>query len=786
MATPKRTTILLIEDSPSDARLIKESLRDVSHERFTVIVAPTLAKGLHKLEQDAIDAILLDLALPDSHGIDTFRAIVQHAPTIPVVILTVTVDEALREEVVQEGAQDYIPKVVLGYEMAPAMITHIIRYAIERKRAANALQQAHAEVQELNERLQSANEQLSIVNEELQHGLHERTQELATANEELRAANEGLTKEIEQRINAEREAQKYAHRTAVFNDIIHAINEATDLPTLYKHALVKTIELLGFQNGFVATASGDHLDMQYERNLPSEFAGAVSRIRVSANKYLRAVYQRHELIVLDQAPPDSVSFQYGLRGSIVIIPFLSEGSTVGHITLFAFGHRSFSPEERELFGAIGREIGTAVAKIVAKVKAEEYALQQNTLNRIIKAGNEARDLRTMLHALVDTVLELLGFDGCSVHLLNEADKVSELKYQRGYPPSYARQLKRISLTQRYIARLYSGEPLFYERHLTEANGDFKVGNLVATAGIPLTARERVIGFYGVFSRGPHRFVDSEKALLLTLGREAGTAIARMQAEEALKEGKAQLKQYSEHLEELVEQRTAELKEAERLAAIGETTAMIGHDLRNPLQALQYTLELERKYFDAMPSDIQADSRVAQAADRFTSIEQQIQYMDKIVADLQDYARPLTPEREKISVAAFIDNTLSALTIPEAVNVHVDAPDITAAIDPYLIQRALSNLIINATQAMPEGGELTINAAVGDDAVTIIVHDTGEGVPENMKEMLFSPLTTGKAKGTGLGLAVVKRIVEAHNGTIEFASEEGKGTTFTVTLPQTAE
>ncbi len=126
MASSKRTTILLIEDSLSDARLIKESLRDVSHERFTVIVAPTLAKGLLNLEQDAIDAILLDLALPDSHGIDTFRAIIQHAPTIPVVILTVTVDEALREEVVQEGAQDYIPKVVLGYEMAPAMITHII------------------------------------------------------------------------------------------------------------------------------------------------------------------------------------------------------------------------------------------------------------------------------------------------------------------------------------------------------------------------------------------------------------------------------------------------------------------------------------------------------------------------------------------------------------------------------------------------------------------------------------------------------------------------------------
>ncbi len=87
--------------------------------------------------------------------------------------------------------------------------------------------------------------------------------------------------------------------------------------------------------------------------------------------------------------------------------------------------------------------------------------------------------------------------------------------------------------------------------------------------------------------------------------------------------------------------------------------------------------------------------------------------------------------------------------------------------------------------MPQGGDLTVNA-MADDAAVITVHDAGEGVPQNMKEMLFSPLTTGKAKGTGLGLAVVKRIVEVHDGTIDFESEEGKGTRFTVTLPQTAE
>ncbi len=227
-----------------------------------------------------------------------------------------------------------------------------------------------------------------------------------------------------------------------------------------------------------------------------------------------------------------------------------------------------------------------------------------------------------------------------------------------------------------------------------------------------------------------------------------------------------------------------LKEAERLAAIGQTATIIGHDLRNPLQALQFSLELERKYFHAMSPEARDDPYAIKTARLFTNMEQQIRYMDKIVSDLQDYARPLMLVREEVGIAALIGDTLSVLTIPESVSVHVDvlAP-VSATIDQHLTQRVLSNLITNAVQAMPDGGNLTVSAAAEKGTITIAVHDTGDGIPVTMKETLFSPLTTGKAKGTGLGLAVVKRIIEAHNGTITFVSEEGKGTTFTVRLPQ---
>ncbi|MGZ4906607.1 MAG: sensor histidine kinase, partial [Halobacteriota archaeon] len=164
-------------------------------------------------------------------------------------------------------------------------------------------------------------------------------------------------------------------------------------------------------------------------------------------------------------------------------------------------------------------------------------------------------------------------------------------------------------------------------------------------------------------------------------------------------------------------------------------------------------------------------------------EQQIQYMDKIVSDLQDYARPLKPEVEETRFAALIDSTLSVLTIPDSISVHINVPaSIAAAVDPHLMQRLLANLILNAVQAMPEGGELIIGAVTDGEGLSLTVQDTGQGVPYEMRDKLFSPLITSKAKGTGLGLAVVKRIVEAHNGAITFESEDEKGTTFTVWLP----
>ncbi len=263
-----------------------------------------------------------------------------------------------------------------------------------------------------------------------------------------------------------------------------------------------------------------------------------------------------------------------------------------------------------------------------------------------------------------------------------------------------------------------------------------------------------------------------------------TAIARDITEKKKMEEK--LKEYTENLEEIVEERTRKLKEAERLAAIGETAAMVGHDLRNPLQVIINTAYLGEEMVKSMPSPCRELAEKKGAGELFRTVGEQVEYMNKIVSDLQDYARPLKPELVEISLHQLINNTLSTIRVPETVKVSVEIEEDLnfpkLMVDPTMMKRVFINLITNAVQAMPDGGKLTIRAFRTKEAAFVSVQDTGVGISEENLSKLFQPLFTTKPKGTGFGLAVCKRLVEAHDGSITVESKVDKGSIFTVELP----
>jgi len=218
-----------------------------------------------------------------------------------------------------------------------------------------------------------------------------------------------------------------------------------------------------------------------------------------------------------------------------------------------------------------------------------------------------------------------------------------------------------------------------------------------------------------------------------------------------------------------------LQKAERMAVIGETVAMVGHDLRNPLQGISGAAYLLRQKFGST-----ADP---ETLEMLRLIEMGVGRADNIVKELLDYSREIRLELTETNAKTITEAALLQVRIPENVTVRdltYDKPRLL--IDAAKIERVFVNLVGNAIDAMSKGGELTITCAEAGEILEVQFSDSGEGIRDDVMRNLWKPLNTTKSKGMGLGLAICKRIVEAHGGSIEVKSILGKGSTFTIRLP----
>ena len=218
-----------------------------------------------------------------------------------------------------------------------------------------------------------------------------------------------------------------------------------------------------------------------------------------------------------------------------------------------------------------------------------------------------------------------------------------------------------------------------------------------------------------------------------------------------------------------------LLKSERLAAIGQLASAVGHEIRNPLGVIKNSAY----FLNMMLKDV-ADEKVVK---HLKILEKEVNSANLIISDLLDFARKKPLTLVKTDLNETVKNTLSKITVPENIKVEVKLGEISKMLlDEERVQRVCHNLILNAVQAMPEGGKLAIQTTKQDDSAKLIVRDTGVGIPKEIVPRLFTPLFSTKAKGIGLGLVICKQIVEGHDGNITVDSRVGEGSTFTVKLP----
>lgn len=234
-----------------------------------------------------------------------------------------------------------------------------------------------------------------------------------------------------------------------------------------------------------------------------------------------------------------------------------------------------------------------------------------------------------------------------------------------------------------------------------------------------------------------------------------------------------LKKQAETLVEAEEQ----LRRADRLSALGQLSAGIAHEVRNPLASIKGTAEIISDKFK--PGDKEYE---------FVEILiKEVNRLDAVVVGFLDFARPKPPERKAsnsndiiLSVLKLTKHQIARSRIKLKTHLEDQLP--SAYVDPEQMKQVFLNLIINAVQAMPDGGILEVKTYKEDSQIVCLFSDTGSGISKDNQKNMFTPFYTSKNRGMGLGLAIVHRILEGHKGEITFTTKQNRGTCFSIRLP----
>ena len=411
---------------------------------------------------------------------------------------------------------------------------------------------------------------------------------------------------------------------------------------------------------------------------------------------------------------------------------------------------------------------------------ERRVKELNILYGVGKSVTSLLDLEKVLNRIVEAAVFVTGAEEGSLLLVDKDTGELYLRAARNLGETFARGF-RLKVEHSIAGQVVkTGEPILQSTQ-DEETLKVKTGYLVKSlVNVPLKAKEEVIGVLAVNNKISSRpFTDNDVHLLSALADYATIAIVNAQLYE-------ETKRWSEELEHKIEERTQELRTAqeqllqsEKLASIGQLAAGVAHEINNPMGVI---LGFAQGILKTLPED-------ALLRKPLTTVEKESLRCKRIVQNLLDFARRSEPTLHLININKLIDASCELVEHPISLQdvkliKGYDPALPSIMVDPNQLQQVFINIMLNAYQAMPNGGTLHITTRkVGSD-LQVIFTDTGTGIPPEKIQNIFDPFFTTKevGEGTGLGLSVSYGIVKAHGGDIEVESQAGKGTTFVIKLP----
>jgi signal transduction histidine kinase len=458
--------------------------------------------------------------------------------------------------------------------------------------------------------------------------------------------------------------------------------------------------------------------------------------------------------------------------SELAVPLEVMGEVRGVLNVDAKQMNAFSQADQELL----EELAVQAAKVIHNTWLFEQSRLKarllETLASVSRSINSALHVDEALQLITREACTLMDVRMCSLLMLDPTGEWLDLRASFGAGAAYLNK-PRLSVDESFMGIVIRRKkPMQLENVQSSAlyqNMNMaRVEGLVSLLSAPLVFGGQTIGTLNVYTDEPRSFSNEEVNILTALTELSAIAIEKARLYERVVDVEEQLRQN------------------EKLSALGLLAAEVAHEIRNPLTVMKMLYHSLRLEFSPGDPRVQDD----------VILREKMEHLNKIVEQILDFARGAEPKMTQLNINQLL-NDLALLIRHKLRNQQIefvrrlapDLPDIMG--DSAQLAQAFLNLTLNAVEAMPQGGKLTISTRAvtlprrrkGPSHVLVEFRDTGQGMSEEQRRQRHSSLLSStKQKGTGLGLAIVNRVVETHRGKVRILSRAGKGTAITVTRP----
>ena len=542
----------------------------------------------------------------------------------------------------------------------------------------------------------------------------------------------------------------------------------TDDPNIALESILDEI----FNNLDAASASialinpdTNRLEIEVCKGLPENSRGLQLRLGEGITGWV-AMYRKPLLVNDVLSDPRYFTVKDTIRSEMAV-PMEYQGGVIGVVNVDSEKAHAFDDDDLKLLTLLTNEATNVISRLwlVEQLKAKAEHLQ-GLINMAQNLGSKL-ELSKLLESITGEARNIMKCRLCAVFILSEDGKTLDLKSLSGAPKisGYQEKLKLEDSTVG-TAILHRKQIEVHDLRKSEEHHFINIiqsENLVSLLCVPIIYEDDVIGVLNAYTDRPHRFSNEEKRIFSTMANLGAVAIENLRLYARVFAGEDTLRRN------------------ERLTTLGMLAAEIAHEIRNPLTVIKLL-------FESLDLDFKSgDVRKQDAA----IIGEKLNQFEDIVSRILSFGKSTEGLHSHLRLSAIIEDTLHLVRLKleqSKIDLTCETRDSPLVVDGSKgqLQQVILNLIFNAADAMPEGGSLRIISYRQESAqgplAAVEISDSGPGIPKSIRENVFDSFLTGRNEGTGLGLAVVKRILKSHRGDIEVMDSSSAGTTMKLWLP----